>query len=68
MLSTRISAHLKKENFLISLKNIFLLDIGLTNGYLCYDLDSGKILISRDVIFLESDFSASLTLHNSEDN
>lgn len=50
-----------------SKEHIFIGYSANTNGYLCYDPDSGKILISRDVIFLESDFSASSRLHNSED-
>lgn len=33
-----------------------------TKGYLCYNPENGKIVISRDVLFLEKDFLAAATL------
>lgn len=35
-------------------------------GYLCYNPNTGKILNSHDVVFVENDFSESQKLKNSD--
>lgn len=37
------------------------------DGYICYDPQNGKSYISRDVVFIETDFSLNLLLHEGQD-
>lgn len=47
--------------------HIFLGYPDSVSGYLCYNLTNGKIILSRDVIFVENDFSESQRLSDLED-
>lgn len=48
--------------------HIFLGYLDNINRYLCFNLDSGKIVVSRDVIFVEDDFSKNVKLQSLSDH